>query len=78
MLTKTNVIEEKCRVIPKCTFPEDLLEDLEEFRRFCDSCQGPRGNLKIIVSETGAFITTSSFSRFGIHFSYSKIAKGPL
>ena len=37
--------------------------DLDEFWETCESCMGPKGRLKMIISSNGSLITTSASSR---------------
>ena len=51
------------RCLPKVQPIDDLHQDLLEFLQTCESCLGPKGRLKMIVSTSGALRTTATSSR---------------
>ena len=49
--------------LPTCHLVDHLTADLVEMLRCCESCMGPLGRLKMVVSTSGALRTTSTSCR---------------
>ena len=64
MHSKSRITEEKIsNNFPVCMTTEELRESLQYFLSTTESCIGPRGSLKMVISSTGNMLTTSSSHR---------------